>query len=217
MAKSMDNGRTWTDLGLIISPQHPDFLYYPVDITSGPIVEAGEYFYIYFADTIVEDGLRRDIGLAVARARVEDVVAAAVESNTAAEWFKYYEGAWEQSGLGGYSSPLERGNPPTGAFDIAFDETLQRYIGVISTQFDGSVNLYFIESLDGISWTMRRPVDLADGDSVYPTIVGLGADPSVTEGAFYVYFVDSGGWFASARWVNAPLVRRLISCEDPGS
>ena len=75
-----------------------------------------------------------------------------------------------------------------------------------------SMNLYYAESVDGIHWSFRRPIDEKEDDKVYPTIIGLGNDPHITDSEFYVYYVQTPKWQSADRWTNAFLARRKINC-----
>jgi len=212
MAKSEDAGKTWQDLGIILTPNLSEYLNYPIDMGSGSIVVNGDYFYIYFRDALQAGETRFDVYLAVARAKITDVVDAARTGNKA-DWFKYYHNVWDESGLGGKSSPLEEGNAGTSVFDVKYSASLARYVAVIAAEPGDNMTLYYTDSVDGIYWSARIPIDESTGDKVYPSIVGLGEDPQIIGGEFYVYFVSTPDWFSEGRWPNAVLMRRKISCS----
>jgi len=216
MAKSDDGGQTWQDLGLIIAPNLPDYLTHTIDLASGPMVVKDDYLYIYFRDALKADNGGLDINMAVARAKIADVISAAQAGN-AATWAKYYRNAWEEPGLGGKSSPLEIGNPASSVFDVKYSDYLGRYVGVGTIDDDGNMNLYYTESQDGLFWSPRRMVDESAGEEVYPSLVGLGANPQVLGSEFYVYFVKTEEWFSEKRWEQASLVRIKISCATKDS
>src|SRR5439155_8282076 len=67
-------------------------------------------------------------------------------------------------------------------------------------------------SPDGIGgWTAPQPL-FRDPDhfDAYPTIVGLGADPSVVDGQFSVYYLQWAN--PSPNWDDARVMRRLVTC-----
>jgi hypothetical protein len=215
MAKSTDNGKTWTDLGVILDTEFPGWADWNVGTGNGSFAVNGEYFYVYITDVLIAN-TRFDIGSAVARAKVADVLNAAINENTVVPWFKYYQGGWDQPGIGGKSSPIEIGNPQSTEFSVSYNEYLGRYIKVNPSVLGDSYNLYLSESTDGIRWTFRVPIDESPGYKVFPTIVGLGDDPNITGAEFYVYYVFTPNWFEGDAHGQAILARRKISC-GPGN
>lgn len=213
MAKSTDGGNTWNDLGEIVTPEiiFGENLN-AVEVMGAPYVTVYDYFYVYFADYPTSGGRNN---LTVARARIQDVVIAANESNSVVPWFKFYNGTWNEPGLGGRSSILENGNPGTRWFDVSFNEYLEKYIMVVSAQNPNTnrPNLYLTESTDGLVWGSRKLIADEQGESFYTTIIGSGNDPRVSGQQFYIYYTFSvvGEW---DRWNDAILARRLISCSN---
>jgi hypothetical protein len=216
LARSLDNGNTWEDLGIIITPQMSGFGEYAIDIASGPIVARDGYFYIFFRDALSLSGQRLDVNMAVARAPISAVLEAA-RTGAAIIWNKYYRNGWDQPGLGGYSSPLEIGNLETSVFDVKYNPVLGRYqaVGVVDDR--GNMNLYYIESFDGLSWSPRQFVDESEGDELYPTLIGLTETPQSLGESFYVYFVDTAEWYSIDRWQEASILRRMVTCTEESS
>jgi len=212
MAKSTDNGLTWVDLGEIVDTEFQGWADWNVGVGNAPFVVNGEYFYIYINDTLIANP-RFDVGTAVARAKVTDVLNAAINENTVVPSYKYYQGQWEQPGMGGKSSPLEIGNPQSTMFDVSYNEYLGRYIKINESVRDDSYNLYLSESTDGIHWTLRVPVDESAGYKIYPTIIGLGDNPKITGAEFYVYYIFTPDWSGTDPHAQKFLARRKISCQ----
>jgi len=206
-----ETGRNFRDLGAIIQPNLPleqaEREGKIIEVGGGPYVVRDGYFYVYFSDSLASGGRNN---LAVARAPVAEVVEAAL-ANESVPWLKYYEGSFSEPGIGGLSSPLEPGNPPTSWMDLSYNTYLDKIVMVVA-DFGGLIypNLYITWSDDGLNWAPR--ILLADelGESFYPSLIGLGDDPKQTDQSFYVYYTLSlaGGW---SRWTNALLERRLIS------
>ena len=219
LAKSSDNGKTWTDLGEIIKTELPDYLAYPVDVGSGDFVIKDGYLYLYFRDAMLTSQFRFDNMLSVARAKISDVVNMAINKNDVVSWQKYYHGAWNESGLSGKSSELEIGNPSTRAFDVSYNEYLNKFIMIATTDFvvttatdqGKSMNLYYSESFDGLHWSFRVPIDETKSDKVYPTIIGLGENPHISSSEFYIYYVHTPDW-DNGQFNEAFLARRKIGC-----
>lgn len=152
------------------------------------------YFYLYYTDT--KDS--RDTfsqGMAVARAKVADVLAAA-ENRQTTPWTKYHDGAWSESGMGGRFTALNI--EPKGYLhgDAAYNSYLDKYVlvtrhgkhtGPDGRRLDtGSILIAFSE--DGITWsdwqTIHEDAHLHD----YPSIVSTGDDNEVTGKSFWVYY-----------------------------
>lgn len=212
MAKSTDNGNTWIDLGLFITPEIVDNISYAEDVGSGPFVIVGDYIYVYFKDTLKMVDTRYDVNFAVARAKLVDVVQAARDSDAVVSWSKYYHGAWEEPGLGGRSDPIETGDLPTSNFDVAYDSTTHKFVAIITGNLNDHMKLYYIESTDGIHWSARQPVDISEGEQVYPTIIGLENDPKSPGASFYVYYLHTPSWQPEIRFSASILARKLITC-----
>ncbi len=213
MAKSTDGGKTWNDLGEIVTPEVPfGQNSNVVEVMGAPFVVLGDYFYVYFGDYPKSGGRNN---LTVARARVQDVVKAANDSNSVIPWFKFYNGIWSEPGLGGRSSALENGNPETRWLDVSFNEYLGKYIMVVSAENPKThkPNLYLAESTNGLVWDSRKLIADEEGESFYTTIIGSGSEPRVSGQQFYIYYTFSvaGEW---DRWNDAILARRLISCSN---
>ena len=211
MARSTDAGRSWTDLGEIIRPNMPiGVATRGVEIFSGSYTVNGDYFYVYFEDFLASGQVNC---LAVARARVSDVLAAAINSADVVGWNKFYNGSWGEPALGGKSSSLELGNPSCYWGDVSYNDYIQRYLLVCASYADpGIYTLQLSESQDGLNWSPRQVVaETTTTDELCdPTLVGLGADSRKSSNQLYVYYTRSvaGGW---NRWSDANLMRRLIS------
>lgn len=213
MAKSTDGGVIWNDLGEILTPQVQfGETAGPVEVEGASYVVVGDYFYVYFAD-LQSSGMRSN--LAVARASVQAVLSAAVQSNTVVRWFKYYKGFFNEPGMGGRSTALEAGNPDTSWFDVKYNKFTGKYVMVVSARNvrTGRLNLFLADSLDGLEWSPRKLVGDEPGEAMYPTIVSLRNADSTAGQQFYVYYTFSvtGDKY---RWTDAVLARRLISCSE---
>lgn len=220
MAKSTDGGETWTDLGEIVTPQMPYQDQIPagvnpsslaVPMPGAPYVVAGNYFYVYFKDRASSSS--PTTWLAVARAPVAQVVQAALHNDTVVDWSKYYDGNWNEPGLGGRASSLEVGNPQARWYDVSYNDYLHEYLMITSASSSATdTELYQVDSPDGLNWGARHVVEEDFGSNFYPTIVGLGNDTRITGSQFYVYYARSNIGYAA--WDDATLVRRLVSCQQ---
>jgi hypothetical protein len=159
------------------------------------------YFYVYYTDTRDNPDTLVN-GVAVARARVDEVMAAARKFKTVG-WRKYHEGAWNESGLGGRFTPLNV--EPLGFLhgDAAYNEHLRQYILVTRKYLyadgkgkvfgsdwkpasSGAVLIAF--SQDGVNWSDWRVVHQDGHAHDYPSIISMGEDNEVTGRSFWVYY-----------------------------
>ena len=74
----------------------------------GAYAIVGEYFYLYFKDLLYVGDQFRPVNLAVARAKIEDVLDAAEKGSEVTRWEKFYQGSWDEPEIGGRPSPLTR-------------------------------------------------------------------------------------------------------------
>jgi hypothetical protein len=212
MAVSTDQGRSWRDLGEIIRSQQPYLSAEtePVEVGGAPVVIVGGFLYVYFRDTLRGgSGSPPTVNLAVARAPVRAVLAAAVRGHVVA-WHDYDAGGWQRPALGGRAAALETDNPATRWFDVGFDPAVDRYVLVVAVNdLRQGVGLDISFSRDGLRWTSRRPLTSGADELFYPTLVGTGRDPLALGRAFYVYYTSSriGGY---SRWSDAVLARLTI-------
>jgi hypothetical protein len=206
LATSTDQGRSWQNLGEIIRPNRPydPAASEPVEVGGGPYVTVDGYFYVYFRDDLGPGTSQ----LSVARAPI-DAVLAASETGHVVAWSDYDAGRWDQPAIGGLASPLEAGNPATRWFDVAWDATLARFVLVVAADDANGVQLYLAESPDGLRWSDRRPITSGSAESFYPTLVGLGPDPSVLGPTFDLYSVVTPA--GQPRWSDTVLIRRTVS------
>lgn len=223
LAASSDNGLSWIDLGEIIRLNQA----YAVgldgfEIGDGPLVLSPDkkYFYLYFPDwmangtlhTTNANGESTITHVSVARAPVASVLDAAFGSARphAIPFEKFYQGSWHlQPGIGGGSTDLSPKSSPDeeGYIDVHFNNALQRYVMIVSND----TTFYYAESVDALTWTSFTPLGVYGPIAAYPTAVGLGDDPHVLGGTFYLYFTylptDGTGW------TNGELRRLTLTCQ----
>ena len=85
---------------------------------------------------------------------------------------------------------------------------------VAMSQGAANADIDMLDSADGIIWGNRQRLETDPGMSIYPSIVGLGADPTVSDRQFYVYYlysVNEANNAATNRWTDGILARRLIT------
>ena len=204
------DGLTFKDLGPIvtanISNERAKGI---VEVCGAPYVIRDGYFYIYSRD-VMDGFLTQQIHLAVARAKVADVVRAGLEGKSA-DWMKFCEGAFSESALGGRSTALEKGNPRLRWMDVSYNTLLRKYIMIVAANTTPSqVALFMTWSEDGITWAERIRLVEEKGECFYPSMLGFGDEQRQTGAEFYVYYTFSakGGF---ERWNDAVIARRKIA------
>ena len=196
LAKSSDEGSTWQDLGLIISPTHAYNPNGAVDIGDSTLVVAPDsvtgqkYFYLFFgSDTTY---------LSVARAPYEGLLEAVSQqhsgtSSTVASSFfhKYYDGAWDEPGIGGQQSeifPAVTGQTD-GDSQVAWSAYRHRFVAIM----DNGQYIAYGESVDGLHWPAMQVLLGTNPQTAvygYANAVGLGQDPAILGDTFYSYYTE---------------------------
>lgn len=151
-----------------------------------------DYFYVYYND-INSAGQK---GMAVARAKVTDVIAAA-RNKSVSSWKKYYNGSWTESGWAGAATILLIGTDTHG--DIHHNRALGKYLFVgsfLSAKKQAQIVLY--ESSDGIVWRDVEVIASKDYRAVgwlgYAWFAGTGSDDGYEiDRNFYIYWMQVPG------------------------
>jgi hypothetical protein len=208
MAISTDpEGRYFRDLGVIVRPNVPSG---QAELGGGSFAVVDGYMNVYYRDTLT-DGSTAEV--AVARAPMAQLISNALAGQSTA-FNKYYNGAWNEPGIGGKASYLETTNAANSWLSVSYNNYLKQYM-MVSSQWSGDGgDLYFATSANGLNWSARQPLAVDPGEQFYPTIVGTGGDPTHSDKSFYVYYTDSnrGAW---GRWKDAQLRRREITVNSP--
>ena len=156
LARSTDNGLTWTRQGVVLSGSDPKPTSKPSAVQPGigepGIVTANGFHYmIYFyhpnepANPLLGDFLQ------IARAPVSS-------DGAPGAWMKYYNGTWTQPGLGGLGStilPIDGSSGITGTTEAwpVFSTYLNAYVVV----FLANQGWYFSTSTDLLTWAPPKP------------------------------------------------------------
>jgi hypothetical protein len=230
LAKSADDGSTWEDLGLIISGPQPYDAQGALDIGDGNLVVATDkstlqkYFYIYFPEHCWINSTTFCSGftyLSVARAPYEALLTAAfLDSSTTVPglFHKYYNGQWDQPGMGGKASELFPA--VTGETDgdpqVVWSAYRNRFVMIM----DNAQYIAYGESTDGLHWPAMQ-ILLGTNPQIpvyaYANAVGAGADPSILGETFYSYYTE---WPSGESWNPASINRLTVtysSCDASGS
>jgi hypothetical protein len=212
LAISSDHGEHWTDIGEIIRFNMP-FSYQGsaanAAIGDPPLVTSpdGKYFYIYFQDWLKDGNFTM---ASVARASIDSVLQAAFgsEKHYATPFSKYYQGKWDQPGIGGASTDLLPNARYGGGLNVAYNSYLQRYMMLNSD----SQNYSYAESIDGLHWTdtvFLGMLGYVPNIAGYSGPIGLGDDPNILGKEFYVYYTQFRG-----PWPGGQSVKRFtLTCR----
>ena len=180
-----------------------------VELMGGAFAVYDGYVYVFFKDYI-GSGYEDQINLAVARATIKDLINFA-NKGEAAKFNKYYKGLFSEDGIGGKASPLELSNQYVGWISVSYNTYIDAFIMVGVNYFGKDANLFIMSSIDGIEWQKRHQIETEEGESFYPSIIGVEGNPLQTGSQFYVYYTlskQTDGW---SRWSDAQLVRRLVT------
>jgi hypothetical protein len=159
LAWSSDGGNTWTYLGRILTAfgdPMPCNAGYTFNIEGAPYVINNGDFLVYYVDFDDSCG----VNIAVAHAKVSDVVAAARAGNLGSGlWTKYYNGWGSEPGLGGHSS---------------FPTPMSAMWGITHTQalHDATSKSYFMP-LTFMSWTNGSGGNIDTSVTLYTSADGL--------------------------------------------
>jgi hypothetical protein len=216
---SSDNGNTFRWLGNIISA-YGDPVMSNGFMEGCPYLVKDGYLYVYYRDAA-------EIG--VSRAPLADVITAA-KAGTVSPWKKYYNGAWNENGLGGNYSPLAAyGITHSAAFYSTY--TSKYYLTTTSMTWNG-VNTYIKlwESTDAVNWSLRETIAEKTAAEVgantgyqYVSVVGTnGANNAVVGQQFYLYsgFKPYNSDRSILRWTvdlngTGPTYYRLVNRQNP--
>lgn len=222
LAYSDDGGSTFEILGKIVTQNYPDNT---IDQPKadrniyglGYAVKDG-YFYVYYGDNMPEPYTKYP---AVCRAPVADVLSAA-KNGTVTEWKKYYNGAWNEDGMGGKATPVIAGS---GQYDwethgdAAYSSTLGKFVLMGFNQSDG-MGEWIAFSDDGVNF--GHPSFIINSYSgktsksmnIYDTLIGSdGSDNGVIGSSFYIYWSQRNDYNAP---LNSQICRQLVTVNLTG-
>ena len=210
---SSDGGEHWVYCGEIVRPKNSK-----ANIGGTPLLAVGDYFHVYFNDH-GPDGRR----LAVARAKISDVLAAA-RSHTVTAWKKYHDGSWDTDGLTGLgsavlpNSQIQGGHPADLHADAAYNRVVNMYM-VTSWCFGNGVGrLYLHMSCDGVEFEPPLLVDKEPGQWMpYSTFMADEHDQETddvgTVGAEFYILINHK---SAANYGIDTLYRRKITVSTKG-
>jgi hypothetical protein len=218
LAKSIDGGLNWTDLGEIVRTNQA----YRTDLDGFDIGDStlvvspdNKYFYIFFPDWRANGTTHWGntvTSVSVARASIADVLDAAFGRNPHAVAFQKYYAGWNlDQGLGGYSADLDSSTPYGGNLQVAYNSYLKRY----QLLLNAGVVVYYMESSDGLHWSNLSLLydfrNEKDQPSVYVAFIGMGDDPHILGKEFYIFYTRYPN--TGAGWSGATVNRFTVSCQ----
>lgn len=193
--RSLDNGATWRDLGIVLeAPTHSlncatTNFYFAGGHGDFSVTMDGEQDYLYFLFSTYA-GSTADQGVAVARMRFRD------REQPVGKVWKWYAGKWKEPGLGGRVTPalaaaIDWHRPDADAFwgpSIHWNWHLRRYVMLLNRAIDKDWTQegVYVSFSDDVSqpgrWT--PPVKILGNlgkDRWYPQIIGLDTDRQETD------------------------------------
>jgi hypothetical protein len=177
LARSSDNGRSWTPQGVVLSGDDPKPTSEPTANQPGvgepgTVVANGYIYMVYFyhpnfpVDKHVQDFLQ------IARAPV-------ASDGAPGSWMKYYDGAWEQPGIGGKGSTILPIDVASGITNPGMVwPVFSTYLNAFVLMFLANEGWFFATSTDLITWTqpanfmpmqMWRPCQPMDWNFIFVT------------------------------------------------
>jgi len=150
LARSSDNGRTWTRQGVVVSGSDPK----PnsVGTTQPGISEAGTlvangYIYMFFQYVPNQDG-EPDAPSVIQAAR-----APLASDGAPGSWMKYYNGGWSQSGLGGKGATIVATGKGSGCTrPVQVWPVFSTYLKAYVLTFLCNEGWFFSTSTDLVTW-----------------------------------------------------------------
>ncbi|MCZ8518382.1 MULTISPECIES: RICIN domain-containing protein [Paenibacillus] len=154
VAYSDDHGRTWTYQGDIITSQHPtnpssgaypdDSYNYGVGDQKLFVDLAGGYYYVYYQTAwLSKNQDNRQSQIKVARSPLGSNMAPG-------SWKKYFNGSWNEPGIGGQDSVALPGNVNDSGV-VVWNSYLNKYMAI--TNGDGGGNIAIASDLNKQDWS----------------------------------------------------------------
>jgi hypothetical protein len=242
MALSTNGGATFTKLGEIVQPYvtRSSILNnnLNLDIGGGTLLLADQngahianlatanpanvYLYVFYTDrdpsAAAANPCNTTSCVAVARAQLSTVVAAAFAGNTAAFptlFQKYYQGGWTQPATSsdpnaatnaGHYTPVVAASADFPS--VVYDTSTQQYVMAYGADNNSVAMVYGATLLSWSAPIASGAIAYTGAGLVYPTLVGESSDPTVSNGSPYLYYVHSPN--AWPDWPDANVVYRQL-------
>ena len=168
LALSMDNGRSWKQLGQVITSSKPkEWVAYPGQADRGAgesgtvVTPDGQWLYVYYTDHSRVNN--RGVQVCLARCRLGDA------TPSPGSFFKYHNGAFGQPGIGGLDTPVVSAHADDQAEamypHVLYMPALKKYVMILSVNYWKEYvhktglrrsGIYIAVSDDGIRWSSPR-------------------------------------------------------------
>ncbi len=195
LAVSKNKGETFKLLGFILeSEEDTESNVGKGNMFGAPYIIKDGYFYVYYGDNGNSEGTLH-VRPAVARSPVSEVLKAA-DHYQLSPWSKYYNGKWDEPGLGGKASQLFDSRLILHG-DAAYSTFNETYYLSGYGQGDKERGVFLSRSKDGIKWEQTWLVDNSNMDVLCPyiTIVNFdGTDNAKVGKEFYVFWSFGSEW-----------------------
>jgi len=200
LAIAKNGGRDWKWLGYIIEPNvsfrdwyMSEYAGNSLNIGYANYILKDGYFYVYYRDHMgIKPGEPARDGIAIARAKVEDVVDAA-ENGRITVWNKYYQDKWDEPGLGGKFTPLSLKTSGYMHGDAAYNSYLKKYVMTVRGSKWEKVDKSEIKisfSDDGFNWSEWKIIHQDQHLNDYPSIISMGSNAVTSDREFVNYSKD---------------------------
>lgn len=188
-----------------------------IDVTAGVSIIKGDYFYTFYKDTM-EDGTKYN--LCVARCSVADMNAA-ITAETTPVFKKYYNGEWEEDGIGGLASEICPDTPGFQAFqDIVYMQKYDCYVLVYSYDLaDGEnwgIGIRFSKDLltwsdHQILWDDEPLVERLYITATAPLVDDPSFDQRVAPGDDFELYITASSAGGAGRWTDGYVDKRTVT------
>lgn len=213
LATSSDNGATWIRQGAVITAPPYDFAscdertFYGAGSFSAVVSPDRTYMYLYFNQWLPgETAVTK-----VARARISSGLGPGT-------WFKYYNGRWQEPGLGGRAddvlpvpdTPRDQEYRSVAIPTVSWNTEYRMWLAV----FVSITGFWYSSSSDGLHWNRARPliegvVLYAPESTVehqqyiyYPSLIDVNADEDGRTSRQGLLIYAQGGWTAAHHMVG---------------
>ncbi len=242
-AFSTDGGNTFQKMGEIVQPYVTRAYAFGVpediDVGGGTLLLADAngnyvsdvtsadpstiYLYVFYADldpALTDATCSKRQCLAVARAKLSDVITAAFSNNTAAFptlFTKYYNGGFTQPATSGEPNAANNSGHYTPVVadyasfpSVIYDTVTQNYVMAYGQHNDSVVMRHGPNLLSWSSADAAGSFSNAPNVELYPTLIGETGNPTVANGNPILFYVKDSALPGPDFWPDASLVERTV-------
>jgi hypothetical protein len=242
-AFSTDGGNTFQKMGEIVQPYVTRAYAFgipeDIDVGGGTLLLADAngnyvsnvtsadpstiYLYVFYADldpALTDKPCSKRQCLAVARAKLSDVITAAFSNNTAAFptlFTKYYNGGFTQPATSGEPNAANNSGHYTPVVadyvsfpSVIYDAVTQNYVMAYGQGNDSVVMRHGPNLLSWSSADAAGSFSNAPNGELYPTLIGESGNPTVANGNPILFYVKDSALPGPNFWPDASLVERTV-------